>query len=348
MKGFKTKVIVVLCLLLALALLTGCTASEEAEAEAEAKKSTSQQAEQETKWPEDGKTITYLIPWGAGGGSDQNSRTLAPKVQEILGVPVVCEQKVGGAGAVGFTELHSRKPDGYTISESTSTISTLGPLNIIPYGYKDFEPVIGRIYDSPGIIVRADSGWDTVDDFIEYAKENPGKIKMATSSPGSIWWLASKSFQMTAGVDIAIIPSPGGGTEGVTNLLGGVVDAATAALVDGNAIEHIKKGKLKMLAAFGPDRLPAVPDVPTLKEIGYDVEVITYRGVLAPPGTPKEIVQKLHDAFAEAMKSEEYQKLLTKMNSVEKHLTPDEYKEYLKDEVKRYSEIIEKAGVEKK
>lgn len=303
--------------------------------------------EEKKDWPEKGKSITYIIPWAAGGGSDQNARLLAPKVQEFLGVPVVPMQKEGGAGAVGYTELAKSPADGYTISESTSTISTLKPLGIIPYGYEDFEPVIGRIYDAPGIIVRADSGWNTIQDFIKYAQENPGKVKMATSSPGSIWWLASQSFNMEAKVKTELIPSPGGGTEGITNLLGGVVDAATAALVDGSAIEHIKKGDLKMLAVFGPDRLPAVPDVPTLKELGYDIEVITYRGILAPKGTPKEVVQKLYEAFAKAMDSEEHKSFVKRMDSVEKRLNPEEFKNYLKNEVERYGKIIEAAGVKK-
>lgn len=338
-KGMRLLTIIIMIFMMLSLVLISCSKKEQKVEQQKVEQVEPKKAAKE-EWPDKNRKLTYIIPWAAGGGSDQHARTLAPIVEKTLGIQVICINKPGGSGAVGFTELSKSKPDGYTIAQSTSSISTLPALKVILLTYKDFEPIVGMGYDAPAIMVRTDSPWKTIEDFIDYCKANPGKVKMGTAVVGSMWWLSTKAFEQATGVKFNLIPASGGGAESVTALLGGHVDAATAAVVDGGAGEHIKAGKLRMLAVFSPERLGGFEQVPTLKELGKDVVMATFRGVLAPKGTPQDIVEKLHQAFKQAMASSEYQKLVKSTNSVYKYLSPSEYRQWLADEAEAVNKII--------
>ena len=312
-----------------LAFLTACGAGTETGTEG-------------TNFPD--KRVTIVVPWNAGGGGDQVARALAPIVEEELGQTVTVTNITGGSGAVGFTEIHNADPDGYTIGIVGSSISTLKPVGSVPFNSSDFEPIIAVNYDPAAIIVKDDAPWQTVDELIEDAKANPGEILMGTSGTGGIWYLASLAFELKTGTEFNIIPDSGGAAPNMVKLLGGHVDVV--AVGPNEAAAQLESGDARILALMGPERMEAFPDAPTMLEAGHDVEIISSRGFLAPKGTPREVIEILHDAFSVAVESEHYQEFIKNSVSNALNMDPDTYREFLAEDDQMFDELIRELGLD--
>ncbi|GAB6156150.1 tripartite tricarboxylate transporter substrate binding protein [Desulfosporosinus burensis] len=258
------------------------------------------------KFPD--KPITLIVPYDAGGGSDLISRYLASLVEKELGVSIVVVNMPGGSGATGYTELTKRAADGYTIASTTSTIVTDKMLDIIKINHHDFDVVYGFNYEPAAIGVNAQRGWNSLADFVKYSKENPGNVSMGTSAFGGIWNIGSRAAMPALGVKWNLIPAGGGGAVPVVQAAGGTIDAVTASPLEMAA--QLEGGRLKLLAVMADKRLDSYPDVPTLKELGYDVSITTTRAIVAPKGTPKDRVKILYDAFAKAGSLQKYKDYL--------------------------------------
>ena len=244
------------------------------------------------------KEVQIIIPWAAGGATDLIFRALAATTGKYLGKAVVVVNRPGGAGAVGYTEAVQAKPDGYTL------VSAITPLTILPhqvttaFTYKSFDPVINVVSDPGMFLVKSDSSWKSLKEFLDYAKKNPGMITVGNSGAGGGVHLIALAFEKAAGVKFNHIPFAGGGPS-VTALLGGHINAVTVSPPEG--IEHVKAGKLKIIALFSEKRFELFPDVPTVKEQGIDFVMGQWRGLAAPKGTPPDVIKKLHDAFKQGM-----------------------------------------------
>ncbi len=244
------------------------------------------------------KEVQIIIPWAAGGATDLIFRALAATTGKYLGKAVIVVNRPGGAGAVGYTEASQAKPDGYTL------VSAITPLTILPhqvktaFTYKSFEPVINVVRDPGMFLVRSDAPWKSLKEFLDYAKKNPDMITVGNSGAGGGVHLIALAFEKTAGVKFNHIPFAGGGPS-VTGLLGGHINAVTVSPPEG--IEHVKAGKLKIVALFAEKRFELFPDVPTVKEQGVEFVMGQWRGLAAPKGTPPDVIKKLHDAFKKGM-----------------------------------------------
>jgi tripartite-type tricarboxylate transporter receptor subunit TctC len=244
------------------------------------------------------KEVQIIIPWAAGGATDLIFRALAASTEKYLGKAVIVVNRPGGAGAVGYTEVFQAKPDGYTL------VSAITPLTILPhqvstaFTYKSFDPIINVVRDPGMFLVRSDSPWKSLKEFLDYAKKNPDMITVGNSGAGGGVHLIALAFEKTAGVKFNHIPFAGGGPS-VTALLGGHINAVTVSPPEG--IEHVKAGKLKIIALFADKRFELFPDVPTVKEQGIDFVMGQWRGLAAPKGTPPDVINKLHDAFKKGM-----------------------------------------------
>jgi tripartite-type tricarboxylate transporter receptor subunit TctC len=286
------------------------------------------------------KQITVVVPYSAGGGSDLITRRLVQTgAEDKLGVSTNIVNMPGGSGAVGYVELAGRKADGYSVANSTSTIVTQKLLGNIDLNHRDFEIVIGYNYEPAAIGVNAEIGIDTLEDLVNFSKENPGAISLGTSAEGGIWNIAAHAAEDIFGVEWNIVPDGGGGAGPVLQAAGGQIEAVTASPLEIYTQEEA--GNLKLLAVMADERLDAFPDVPTFKELGYDLSVTTTRSLLAPKGTPQEVIDVLYEAFAETANSQEYKDFLHNSGAGWMLKNGQEMQEYYDKQEKVFAKILQ-------
>ena len=292
------------------------------------------------------KPISLVIPWPAGGSTDLVGRSLVNAAKKFLGQPVIVENKPGAAGTVGASAILTRPPDGYTIG-----ITSCNTVNIAYHmGKFDFHPVndftyimrlCGYLY---GVVVQAGSPWKTVQDFIKYARSNPQTISYGTSGVGSSGHLSMEEFASVTGMRLIHVPYRGG-PECNTALLGGHVEAVSdssgwASLVDA--------GKLRALVVYSEQRSPRFPEVPTAKEIGFDVVWPGPIAMFGPKGMPAPVVNKLHEVFKKAMDDPDYQAVLKKFDMPSLYLNSKDCGKDARENLDRIGKLVHKLGLEKK
>jgi len=256
------------------------------------------------------RPITMICPWGAGGGTDACSRIIATLLKKELGVPVNVVNRTGGGGAIGHTAMATGKPDGYTIGMPTVEITMMHWMGLTEVTYKDMVPIALVNADPAGINVRTDSPWKTYKDLEEYVKKNPGKLKDSGTGQGGIWHLAMAGWMKAIGISpdaIKWIPSKGA-APALQDLMAKGIDMSTCSLPE--AATLIEAGRVRPLAVMADARDPKYPDTPTLKELGVDWTTAAWRGIAAPKGTPKEIVDVLEKAIAKVHKSPDFIKFM--------------------------------------
>ncbi len=251
------------------------------------------------------KTITVICPWSAGGGTDTILRGLAKQTEPFLGQNITVVNKTGGGGAIGHGAGIRARPDGYTVTMVTFEIISLPPQGLVPFTYKDYDLLMRVNMDPAAITVPKDAPYNTIAEFVAYAKAHPGGIKVGHSGPGSVWQIAGGIFAEKAGIDLTFVPHDGA-APAVTALVGKHIQAVSVSPAEVQG--QVEAGSLKMLAVMSDSRLPNFPDVPTMKEAGYDVSFGTWRGLAVPKGTPAEVKKVLHDAFKKGMESEMFLK----------------------------------------
>jgi tripartite-type tricarboxylate transporter receptor subunit TctC len=283
------------------------------------------------------KEVQIIIPYAAGGATDLIFRALAATTGKYLGKAVIVVNRPGGGGTVGATEAAQAKPDGYTL------LSAITPLTILPhqvkttFTYKSFEPVINVVKDPGMFLVRSDSPWKSLKEFLDYAKKNPDMITVGNSGAGGGVHLIALAFEKTAGVKFNHIPFAGGGPS-VTALLGGHINAVSVSPPEG--IEHVKAGKLKIIALFAEKRFELFPDVPTVKEQGVDFVMGQWRGLAAPKGTPPEAIKKLHDAFKKGMEDPVFIKNAKDMVVNLSYLGPEAFGKLMAHDDEFYGKLV--------
>jgi tripartite-type tricarboxylate transporter receptor subunit TctC len=251
------------------------------------------------------KDVRIIIPWAAGGATDLIFRALAASTAKHLGRAVIVVNMPGGASAVGYTEGMKAAPDGHILTAAVT------PLTIVPhqattaYTYRSFEPIINVVSDPSMFLVRADAPWKSTREIVEYARRNPEVITVGNSGAGGGVHLVALAFERAAGVRFNHIPFAGGGPS-VTALMGAHVNAVSVTPPEG--IPQVQAGRLRIIALFADKRLEMFPDVPTVKEQGIDFAMGMWRGLVAPKGTPPEVIRRLHDAFKAGMDDPAFRK----------------------------------------
>lgn len=287
-----------------------------------------------------GKPIQLVIPF-APGDTDNMLRPFAEKMAEFLGQPVVLNYRPGAGGGVGAGAVAASKADGYTLVGTSPGSIVVVPLanKDVKYTPESFTPVASLAEGGLMLVVPASSPFKTVRDVVEHAKKNPGKLTFSSSGALGITHLLAEIFGKEAGVKLNHIPFQGSGPA-ITALLGGHVDMASTAIAP--AQSHIKAGTLRPLAVFGDTRLKAYPEVPTLKELGYNVGSPTLYGISAPKGTPREVVDAIYGAAKKAVDryGDSIATNLGLFGAEIRLLGPDEYAAYLKNQNALFSSAI--------
>jgi tripartite-type tricarboxylate transporter receptor subunit TctC len=252
---------------------------------------------QSSGWPD--KTIRFITPYPPGGLSDQITRFVAAGVSQALGRTVIVDNRPGAGAALGTDLAAHAAPDGYTfLLTPTAAVEVVPWLRKTGYTPDDFVAV-AKVASAYGLItVRPDAPWNSYADFVRAAKAAPGKYTFASNGVGSIVHLTGVLLHKQAGIDVVHVPYKGS-VESMTDLIGGRVDI----MYDPVTLPTVKAGRLKGLATVAPERNPQLPEVPTLKEEGFDIDVPSWFGLFAPQGTPPAIVARLSDAAAQAMRA---------------------------------------------
>ena len=298
-------------------------------------------AAQAQGYPE--RDITVIVGYSAGGGTDVMARTVAPFLEKYLGndVSVVVENKPGAGGELGFTAIATAEPDGYTIG-MLNIPSFINPIieRDPDYTIASFEPVANIVSDATTLVVRADSQFETLDDFIAYVKENPGAMPVGNSSLGGATHTSFLRFLNPNELEVTHVPFPGAAPSR-TAVLGGHVAASVMGI--GEAAPYVRDGQLRALATMRADRWDQLPDVPTFKELGYNVVAGSDRGLGAPAGIPDEAESALVAAIEKMMNDEEFIEAAEKQDLPLNYMPPEEYGAHMQSTKDEMQAIWDKA-----
>ena len=290
------------------------------------------------------RPIRLIIGYTAGGSTDIPFRVLADNASKILGQPVIVENKPGAGGVLPAQLMQSTAPDGYTLAQVAMPVYRLPYTTKINWDpVKDLSYVINLAGYSFGLVVPADSPIKTMQEYVAYAKANPGKLTYG--SPGSMTTLhlTMEELAMRQGVQFSHIPYKGN-SESMQALLGGHV----MSVADTPAwAPYVEQGKLRLLSTWGEKRSARFPNVPTLKELGMGIVQTSPFGLVVPKGTDPKIVQKLHDAFKKAMEMPNYRESLAKFDMEPFYMSSEQYAAFAAETVKKEKAIIEKLGLAK-
>lgn len=293
------------------------------------------------------RPITIVVPFPPGAANDSTARTMQNRLKELLGQPIVIENRPGAAGNIGAASVAKSSPDGYTLLLVTNTVFTVNPqlLTSSPFDpQRDFVQVSKLARTPMLLVVHPSLPVKTVAEFIDYARKNPGQVSYATAGVGSGHHIAGELLKQAAGIDIVAVPYKGGGPA-MTDLVGGHIKSAMAVLPA--VLPYVGTDKLRILAVLDHVRYPGLPDVPTLSESLPGVEMPVWLGLAAPAGTPAPVVQKLNAAVAETLKPDAMKELFLKQGMVIETGSPQELANEVKNEQSRWARVIEKAGIPK-
>lgn len=292
------------------------------------------------------KPVTMIVPFPPGGLADIVGRPVAEAMSRDLGQPVVVENKGGAGGGIGMAHVAKSPADGYTVLMALSSYSVLPEADSVlgrtqMYSYQSLRPIARITADPVVLAVRADAPWKTVKDFVEDAKKRPGAINFGSSGNYGTMHVPMEILKQVAGVRLTHIPYTGAGPA-VVALLGGQVDAVASG--PATVLQHVKAGKLRVLAHWGNNRLETMPDVPSLKQSGYNAEYAQWSGLFVPAATPEPVVQRLRAAARAAASDAKVKDVIMNAGSPVLYLDTPEFEKYVQDDVKRMGEVVRKMG----
>jgi tripartite-type tricarboxylate transporter receptor subunit TctC len=292
------------------------------------------------------KPITFVVPYAAGGNVDISTRILQAGIGETLGQPIIVENRPGAGGLVAGDYVARSAPDGYTLFVGSNASILLGPMTMPkpPYRWDQaFAPVSGLAVATNMLLVTPNLPVKTMAELIDYAKKNPGKLTLATSSGASINHFMAELLKLKTGITWTEVHYRGN-APAINDLMAGHVDVGFMQLTDSRS--YLESGKLRALAVLGPKRAPAVPDVPTIIEAGLpDVQGITFNGLFTPKGTPPAVVDKLSSAIRTALGKKEVIDRLGELGSDANGSTPEEFTKFLNDETAKWTDVMQKANI---
>lgn len=286
------------------------------------------------------RAVTMIVPFAAGGGTDVTARTVEPFLEKYLGGDIVVENVPGGSGELGATRIAEAEPDGYTIGWMNVT-NTMANAYARETAYEtpgSFEPIANVVFDAAMVVVHPDSQFESFEDLLEYAKENPGELTFATSGVSSDSHLNLLMLHQESEARLTHVPFDGGAASRAA-LLGGHVDVLSSTRSEVQPYQE--EGEVRILAAWTEDRLEPLPDVPTLKEHGLDLTSGSWRGLVAPAGTPKEIVDQLAEAIEQTVNDPEFQEKSEEIRLGLEYMDADEYLDFLTQWDKRLTALWE-------
>jgi len=292
-------------------------------------------SQNEARFPS--RELKLVVQAAPGGISDTVSRVIASLMEKRLGVPVVCENKPGAAGALAFSYVTRRQPDGYTFGHGPVEIAMVRTLGFADVGPGDMDLLCLVTKTQPVLAVQSESPWRSFKDFTAAAASRPGHYVVANSGTGSIWHI--NALLMERAAELRLVHCPFNGSSGaLTTLLGGHVDAAVAGA--GEAVSHVEAGRLRVLAVFDRDRSSLFPEAPSVAEEGFDFGASAWSGFYAPAGVPPERSRLLVESIQEAFESGEFQTVCKERGMEALFLGSEEFREFALEQAAFFGQVI--------
>ena len=292
------------------------------------------------------RPITLIVPFPPGGVADNVARPVAQALGKQLGQPVIIENRQGAGGGIGMAQVAKAKPDGYTLLLALSSISIIPEADKVlgrsPLFTLDQLSPIARFTADPVVLaVRSDSPWKTYADFIAYAKANPKKINYGSSGNYGTMHVPMEMLGSVSGASFTHVPFTGA-APAVTALLGGSLDAVASG--PSTVVQHVKAGKLRVLANWGPERHPALPEVPTLRELGVSIEFAQWAGLFVPSATPEPIVNALRKAAREMQDDAAFKQTFVTLQTPLAYLDAPAFRAYWDIDAKKLADVVQRIG----
>jgi tripartite-type tricarboxylate transporter receptor subunit TctC len=296
--------------------------------------------------PSPAKPITKIVPFPPGGLADIVARPVAEAMSRALGQPVVIEYKGGAGGGIGMGLAAKAPADGYTVLLALSSFSVLPEADALlgrapMYSFASLRPIARITADPTVLAVRADAPWKTVKDFVEDGRKRPGAINYGSSGNSGTMHVPMEILAQNAGIKMTHVPFTGAGPA-VIALLGGQIDAVSSG--PATVLQHVKAGKLRVLAHWGNGRLDALPDVPALKEAGYDAEYAQWSGLFVPAGTPEPVAQRLRAAARAAANDPKVKEVILNAGSPILYQDTPDFEKYVQADVRRMADVVKRIG----
>ncbi len=295
-------------------------------------------------WPT--KPVTMIVPFPPGGLADLVARPVAEAMSRELGQPVVIENKAGAGGGIGMGLTAKAKPDGYTVVMALSSLTVIPEADAIlgrtaMFALNDLRPIARFTADPTVLAVRADAPWKTVKDFVEDAKKRPGAINYGSSGNYGTMHVPMEILSQNAGIKMTHIPFTGAGPA-VVALLGGQIDAVSSG--PATVLQHVKSGKLKVLAHWGNGQLGTLPDVPSLKDGGYNAEYAQWSGLFIPRDTPEPVAQRLRAAAKAAAQDAKVKEVILNAGSPVLYQDSPDFEKYVQADSRRMVDVVKRIG----
>lgn len=293
------------------------------------------------------RPITLIVPFPPGGVADIVARPAADALGRVLGTPVVIENRAGAGGGIGMAYVAKARPDGYTLLLALSSISILPEADRIigrapMYQLDQLVPIARLTADPTVLAVRTDSPWKTLQEFVADAKKRPGAISYGSSGNYGTMHVPMEMFASDAGIKMLHVPYTGAGPA-VVGLLGGNIDAVASG--PSTVIQHVKAGKVRVLASWGDHRLASLPDVPTLSESGYkDVVFFQWSGLFAPAGTPAPVLAKLREAARLAAADARFVAALASVETPIQYLDAPDLQRFWDADAQKLGAVVRRVG----
>jgi tripartite-type tricarboxylate transporter receptor subunit TctC len=292
------------------------------------------------------RTITMIVPFPPGGVADIAARPVAEAMGRMLKQAVIVENKAGAGGGVGMQLVARAKPDGYTVLMALSSVSIIPEADRIlgrdpMYQLNQLVPIARFTADPTVLAVRADSPWASVKDLLEAARKAPGTIPYGSSGNYGTMHVPMEMLTAATGTKMLHVPFTGAGPA-VVALLGGSVDALSTG--PSTVMGHVKAGKVRVLASWGDARHPALPEVPTLKELGYDAQFSQWTGLFVPAGTPDAVIATLREAAKAAVNDAAFQSALAKVETPVQYLDQPQFRAFWDADAKKLADVVKRIG----
>ena len=288
------------------------------------------------------RPITMIVPWSAGGGTDIAMRSLGQATAKILGQPVLIENRPGAGGSLGPAAMVNARPDGHTLSQMPISVLRIPHMQKVAFDpLTDFTWIAMISGYTFGVVVRADSPFRSLRDIVEFARANPGKLTYATPGTGTSLHITMEDIAAREGISLTHVPFKGQ-ADGSNALLGGHVMVQSDAT---GWAELVEAGRLRLLATWGAERSRRWPNVPNLKEAGYDIVANSPYGIAGPRGLDPKIVRTLQDALRKALDDPEYLKAITRLDQENFFLSSDDYTAWVRRTYAAEKIFLERLGL---
>ena len=292
------------------------------------------------------RPVTMVVPFPPGGVADITARPLAEAMGRHLKQNVIVENKAGAGGGVGMQHVARAKPDGYTVLLALSSISIIPEADKVlgrdpMYQLNQLVPIARFTADPTVLAVRSDAPWKSAQEFVEAAKGAPGTIPYGSSGNYGTMHVPMEMFAASAGTKMLHVPFTGAGPA-IVALLGGQVQALSTG--PSSVMGHIKGGKVRVLATWGDSRHPALPDVPTLKELGYDAQFSQWTGLFVPAGTPEVAIAKLREAARAAVEDPTFKAALARVETPIQYLDQPQFRTFWDQDARKLADVVKRIG----